>query len=159
MSRGTEAKLSPATAIDGNDLPWVPFTPYSDEVFLKYHHINPVHGEVLVSMRFPPGVRLPTHYHTGTLIFHTIKGAWRYLEYDWVARAGGTGYQTAGAAHTPESCGDEEAEVFFVIAGELLFLDEHGAVIARENHLTSLERYLAYCREHGITPRDLSGHR
>ena len=35
-------------------IPWVPFAPYSDEVFLKYHHINPVHGEVLVSMRFPP---------------------------------------------------------------------------------------------------------
>ena len=121
-------------------------------MFLKYHHINPVHGEVLVSMRFPPGVRLPTHYRTGTVISHTLKGAWRYLEHDWVARAGGTVYEPAGAAHTPESYGDEEAEVFFVITGELLFLDEHGNVIARENHLTSLERYLAYCREHGIAP-------
>ena len=59
-------------------------------------------------------------------------------------------YETAGSAHTPESCGDEEAEVFFVIVGELLFLDENGNIIARENHLTSTERYLAYCREHGI---------
>lgn len=129
------------------------------EVCLRYHHINPVHGEVPASILFPPGVRLPTHYHTGTLISHAVKGASRYLAHDWIARAGGTVYETAGAAHTPESCGDEEAEVFFVIVGELLFPDEHGAVIARENHLTSLERFLAYSREHGITPRDLSQHR
>ena len=159
MSSITEVKPIITKSIDGDDIPWVPFAPYSDEVFLKYHHINPVQGEILVSMRFPAGMRLPTHYHTGIVIAHTIKGAWRYLEHDWVSRAGGTVYETAGSSHTPESCGDEEAEVFFVIVGELLFLDENGNVVARENHLTSTERYLAYCREHGITPRDLSEYR
>ena len=87
------------------------------------------------------------------MIAYTIKGAWRYLEHEWVSRAGGTVYETAGSAHTPESCGDEEAEVFFVIVGELLFLDPDGKIVARENHLTSTERYLAYCREHGIVRR------
>ncbi len=156
MSCGIELQ---GVNVNGGDIPWVPFAPYSDEVLLKYHHINPVHGEVLVSMRFPPGVRLPTHYHTGTVISHTLKGAWHYLEHDWIACPGATIYETAAAAHTPESCGEEEAEVFFVITGELLFLDEHGSVIARENHVTSLERYLTYCREHAITPRDLSEYR
>ena len=106
-------------------------------------------------MRFPPGVRLPTHYHTGIVIAHTIKGAWRYLEHDWVARAGGTVYETAGAAHTPESCGDEEAEVFFVIVGELLFLDEHGnGDRPREPpHLArALPRVLPRARDHAARP-------
>jgi hypothetical protein len=67
-------------------------------------------------------------------------------------------YETAGSSHTPESCGNEEAEVFFVIVGELLFLDESGQIVARENHLTSMERYLSYCREHGIEPRDLTAY-
>jgi 2,4'-dihydroxyacetophenone dioxygenase len=58
----------------------VPFTPYSDEVHLKHFKIDPIHGEVVVSMRFPPDLRLPTHYHTGTVIGHTMKGAWRYIE-------------------------------------------------------------------------------
>ena len=93
------------------------------------------------------------------MIAHTIKGAWRYLEHDWVSRAGGTVYETAGSAHTPESCGDEEAEIFFVIVGELLFLDDDGNIVARENHLTSMERYLAYCRDHGIEPQDLTEYR
>ena len=104
----------------------------------------------------PAGLTLPTHYHTGIVIGHTIKGAWRYIEHDWVSSAGGTVYETAGSAHTPESCGEEEAEVFLVIVGELLFLDADGTVVARENHLTSMERYLAYCREHGVEPRDLT---
>ena len=43
-----------------------------------------------------------------------------------------------------------------MIVGELLFLDADGTVVARENHLTSMERYLAYCREHEVEPRDLT---
>ena len=143
-------------SVEGDEIPWVPFAPYSDEVFLKYHHINPVQSEVLVSMRIPASMRLPVHYHTWIVIAHTIKGSWRYLEHDWLSRPGGTVYETAGSAHTPENCGEEEAEVFLVIAGELLFFDENGDVVARENDLTAMERYLAYCREHGIAPRDLS---
>ena len=159
MSSLTEVKPLPTKSIDGEDIPWVPFAPYSDEVFLKYHHINPAQGEIVLSMRFPGGRQLPTHYHTGIVIGHTIKGAWRYLEHDWVSRAGGTVYETAGSAHTPESCGDEETEIFFVIVGELLFLDPDGNIVARENHLTSMERYLAYCRGHGIEPQDLTEYR
>ena len=43
-----------------------------------------------------------------------------------------------------------------MLVGELLFLDDKGEIMARENHLTSMERYLAYCREHGIEARDLT---
>ena len=66
MSAITEVKPITTKSVDGNDTPWIPFAPYSDEVFLRYHHINPVQGEILVSMRFPPGMRMPTHYHTGS---------------------------------------------------------------------------------------------
>jgi hypothetical protein len=86
--------------IKGDSLPWVPFVPYSDEVLLKYFQIDPVHGEILVSMKFPPGLTLPTHYHTGIVAGHTMKGAWRYLEHDWVSEAGDTVYETA-APYTP----------------------------------------------------------
>lgn len=142
--------------VKADSVPWVPFTPYSDEVFLKYFKIDPIHGEILVSMRFPPGIQLPTHYHTGTVIGHTIKGAWRYLEHGWVSEAGDTVYETAASSHTPESVGDEGAEVFFVIVGELLFLDEGGNIVARENWKTSIQRYEAYCQANGIGAQDLT---
>ena len=28
--------------VDAESLPWVPFAPYSDEVLLKYHKVDPV---------------------------------------------------------------------------------------------------------------------
>ena len=52
-----------------------------------------------------------------------MKGSWRYLEHDWISEAGDTVYETAASSHTPQSVGDDDAEVFFVIVGELLFLD------------------------------------
>jgi len=140
--------------ISSETLPWVPFAPYSDEVFLKYYRIDPVRGEILVSMRFPSTVQLPTHYHTGLVIAHTVKGAWRYLEHDWVSKAGDTVYETAGSSHTPDAV--EDSEVFFVIVGELEFVDQDGNLLARENWSTSMQRYLAYCEANGIEAHDLT---
>ena len=137
--------------------PWVPFTPLSDEVTLRYFRIDPVRAEIVLSMRFPAGLKLPPHYHTGIVIAHTIRGAWRYVEHDWISAAGDTVYETAASAHTPESVGDEDAEVFFVLVGELLFFDEDGRTLLwQENWKTSLERYTTYCAENGLEPHDLT---
>ena len=142
--------------VKGRDLPWVPFAPYNDDVLLKYFRIDPVRGEILVSMRFPPGIELPTHYHTGIVIGHTMRGAWRYIEHDWVSEAGDTVYETAASSHTPQSVGDEDAEVFFLIVGELEFVDADGNILARENWKTSMKRYHDYCEANGIEPHDLT---
>jgi 2,4'-dihydroxyacetophenone dioxygenase len=142
--------------IGSETLPWVPFVPLTDEVQMKYYRIDPVRAEILVSMRFPAGLKLPPHYHTGVVIAHTIKGAWRYVEHDWVSKAGDTVYETAGSSHTPESVGDEDAEVFFYLVGELLFFDENGQLAWQENWKTSIERYTNFCREHGLEVQDIT---
>ena len=111
----------------GDDNPWIPFTPLSDQVHLKYWKIDPVRAEIVVSMRFDAGLLLPPHYHTGIVIGHTVKGAWRYIENNWISRAGDTVYEVAGSSHTPESMDD--SEVFFVIVGELLFFDADGKTV------------------------------
>jgi quercetin dioxygenase-like cupin family protein len=139
------------------DLPWVPFTPYRDDVFLKYYRIDPVRGEILVSMKFPPGIVLPTHYHTGIVIGHTVRGAWRYVEHDWVSEAGDTVFETAGSAHTPQAVGDVESEAWFLIVGELEFVDADGNLLARENWKTSLQRYHDFCTANGVEAQDLTG--
>lgn len=143
-----------ANYINGTTNPWIPFTPLSDQVFLKYWKIDPVRAEIIVSMKFPPGVELGTHYHTGIVVAHTISGAWRYKESDWVARAGDTLYEVAGSSHTPESF--EDTEVFFYLIGELLFLDADKKILWQENFKTSIERYTNYCVGNGIPARDLT---
>jgi 2,4'-dihydroxyacetophenone dioxygenase len=99
--------------INGAENPWVPFTPLSDQIFLKYWKIDPVRAEIIVSMKIPADVELGPHYHTGIVVAHTISGAWRYKESNWVARAGDTLYEVAGSSHTPESF--EDTEVFFFL--------------------------------------------
>lgn len=136
--------------VGGEDLPWVPFTPFTDQVHLKYYKIDPVHGEIVASMRMPAGMTLPIHYHTGIVILYTVSGAWRYIDHPWVARAGDAVYETAGSSHAPEAL--EDTEIFMILVGELLFLDENGQMIAQENWKTSVARYQAYCEEQGLEP-------
>jgi 2,4'-dihydroxyacetophenone dioxygenase len=140
--------------MSGADNPWVPFTPLSEKVFLKYWKIDPVRAEIIVSMRVPVDVELGTHYHTGIVVAHTISGAWRYRESDWVARAGDTLYEVAGSSHTPEAF--EDSEIFFYMTGELLFLDPDNKILWQENHKTSTDRYMHYCADNDIQARDLT---
>lgn len=142
--------------MDCESLPWVPFSPYSDEVLLKYWKVDPVRGELVVSMRFPPGMTLPTHYHTGIVVVHTVRGAWRYIEHDWVSGPGDTVYETAASSHTPQSVGEEDAELFLYLVGELEFVDGSGSLLARENAKTALARYSAYCEANGLPTQDLT---
>jgi 2,4'-dihydroxyacetophenone dioxygenase len=143
--------------INDADLPWIPFTPYDDRIFLKYFKIDPVHGEIVVMLKAPAGVEMARHHHTGTVIVYTVQGKWKYKEHDWVAAPGSVVYETASSRHTPQALpGDDDVIVFNVIKGELVYLDADDNVLAVENWKTSMDRYLAHCAAHGLTARDLS---
>ena len=142
--------------VDAESLPWIPFTPYSDEVLLKYHKVDPVRGEVVSGFFMPAGADLGPHYHTGTVVVYTIRGSWRYLEHDWVAKPGDIVYETAASLHKPVVVGDDDVETITITTGELLFLDDAGTIIARENVKTTLERYAAYCEANGLEIQDLT---
>lgn len=143
--------------IDGDDLPWVPFTPYNDRVEMKYFKIDPVRGELVLLMKAPADMELARHHHTGTVIVYTVQGSWKYREHDWTAHPGSCVYETAGTRHTPQAVGSGELLMFVVMQGELVYLDGNDQVIAVENWRTAMDRYLAYCRDNGIEPRDLTG--
>jgi hypothetical protein len=146
--------------IDGESLPWVPFTPYADNVFLKYFKLDPIRGEVIVLMKAPMNMQLPKHHHSGTVVVYTIEGKWKYKEHDWVAGPGSVVYETAASTHTPEVVSTEGGEGYVltlvIVTGDLVFVDENDKVMAIENWKTAMQRYLAYCEKHGIEPRDLS---
>ncbi|PPE75315.1 cupin [Solimonas fluminis] len=143
--------------IDVESLPWVPFTPYSPDVLLKYIKLDPVRGEMVVLLKAPGGMQMPRHHHTGTVIVYTLSGQWKYREHDWVATPGSVVYETASTEHTPVAM-PEGGEVLAlnIIVGELVYLDQEDRVIAIENWKTSMQRYLAYCQANGIEPQDLT---
>jgi quercetin dioxygenase-like cupin family protein len=143
--------------LDGDDTPWMPFAPYSNDVLIKYFKIDPVRGEIVALLKVPAGVEMPRHHHTGTVIVYTLQGSWRYKEHDWTARTGSVVYETASTRHTPQAtAGGEDVITFNIVAGELLYLDEQDNIIAVENWKTSMDRYLAYCQANDLRPMDLS---
>ena len=145
--------------IDGESLPWVPLTPYTDKILLKYFKLDPIRGEWIVLMKAPRGVSLPKHKHTGTVLVYTIEGKWKYEEHDWVAGPGSIVYETAASTHTFEVVAEGASGYVITLVqvnGDLLFLDDKDNIVAQENWKTSLQRYLAYCEQHGIKPKDLT---
>ena len=145
--------------IDGESLPWVPLTPYSEDILLKYFKLDPIRGEMIVLMKAPLDMQLPRHHHTGTVMVYTIEGKWKYEEHDWVAGPGSIVYETAASTHTFEVVAEGENGCVLTlvqVTGDLLFLDDKGSVIALENWKTSMERYLAYCEQHDIEAKDLT---
>src|SRR5450432_1951622 len=109
--------------IDEASTPWIPFTPYSDVVQVKYFKIDPVRGEFIALLKVPAGMSLPKHHHSGTVIVYTVSGSWKYMEHDWIARKGSIVYETAGTAHTPTAMPDDDDVITVNITqGELAFL-------------------------------------
>lgn len=91
-------------------------------------------GFFAVRIRFAPGTQLPPHKHTGAVHAFTLAGEWRYLEYAEAPpnRAGSYLYEPPGAVHTLKVAEhvQGDTDVFFVVEGAMLVLDESGNVAA-----------------------------
>jgi len=79
---------------------------------------------------------------------YVIRGAWRYLEHDWVAREGSFVYEPPGEIHTlvvDEAVGSaNEMITFFNIHGAMVYVDEAGQTTGYEDVFTKI----AMCRAH-----------
>jgi hypothetical protein len=132
---------------------WIP---YANGVWIQPCHFNVTTGGFTVLLKAMPGASLGVHYHTGTVRGLTLRGNWRYLEHDWVARPGTFIYEPAGEAHTLVITDDsaEPALIFFVVEGSLVYLDKavDGNFAAFEDGFSALELARAYYRDAGLDP-------
>jgi quercetin dioxygenase-like cupin family protein len=142
--------------LDASSLPEVPFIPYSEDVTIKLLRIDRASGQLCLILKGPPGAVIGRHKHYGSVTLYTIKGAWRYLEHDWVAREGDFIFETASSSHTFVTEGDEQVEVFAIVEGALEFQDDDGNAIAIEDWQSMHQRYRDYCEEQGIEPIDVT---
>ena len=139
----------PDVAPRGEDeLPWVTV---DEGVELKVLQVDLARGVWIIKNRFRPGVQIPTHRHTGDVYGITYSGAWKYLEYDFVNRAGSWLFEPAGSVHTLSVPADntEPTEVLFVINGSNLDVTPEGEVTMIVDARLILEVYLAQCEAEG----------
>ena len=72
------------TSLDDDRL-WVP---YADGVWFQPCCFNVTSGGFSVVLKGLPGSMVGTHYHVGNVHGYTMRGHWRYLEHDWICKAG-----------------------------------------------------------------------
>jgi len=138
------------TDIDDEKL-WIP---YADDVWIQPCCFNVTSGGFSVLLKGLPGAQLGVHYHVGIVRGYTLRGHWRYLEHDWIAKPGTFIYEPAGEAHTLVVTDDspEPAIIMFIVEGGLVYLDNpiNGGFAAYEDGFSALELCRNYYREAGL---------
>src|SRR5687767_2639943 len=84
-------------AVPADERLWVPQAP---NVWFRPLLLNRVNGEWVNLLRVRKSGVLSRHRHPAPVHGYVIKGAWRYLEHDWVATAGTYVFEPPGAVHT-----------------------------------------------------------
>lgn len=135
----------------------LPFVPFQEGVTFQLLHADIEAGFWVVRVRFEPGVTIPRHKHTGEVFAFTIKGSWRYLEYQEVNKAGSYLYEPAGSVHTLHALdGNAEiTDVWFAVRGANLNLDADGNVESVLDAASILELYRTQCAEAGYRHPDV----
>jgi 2,4'-dihydroxyacetophenone dioxygenase len=128
-----------------DESPWVPFR---ENVFIRHLSFDVRTNMYANVLWVKSGGMLGRHRHRGRVFGHTLEGSWRYLEYDWVARAGSYVQESPGATHTLVS--DEGMKTFFMLNGALEFYDDDDRLLETLDVFWFIDHYLSHCRQHGI---------
>lgn len=131
-------------AIPDDERVWVPQAPL---VWFRPLLLNTVTGQWCNLLRVRKAGVLSRHIHPSLVVGYVIKGAWRYLEHDWVAREGDYVFEPPGETHTLVV--DEEVDemiTWFLVTGAMIYVDEDG----KQNGFTDVFDRIDLCRRHYI---------
>ncbi len=139
--------IQPEIAIDAlpdDERVWVP---QAENVWFRPLLLNTVGGSWCNLLRVRKSGVLARHIHPSMVVGYVIKGAWRYLEHDWVARAGAFVYEPPGEIHTlVVEPGYDEMITFFNIQGAMVYVDADG----RQSGYEDVHTKIAMCRAHYV---------
>ncbi|MBL67701.1 MAG: cupin [Verrucomicrobiales bacterium] len=136
------------TAIPDDGRLWVP---QSDTVDFRPLLFNTTNGEWINLLRVRGGGQLGRHRHASPVYGYVLKGTWRYLEHDWVAREGMFVYEPPGEIHTlvvEEGAG--EMITLFHVLGSVIYYDENDHPISHDDVHVKLEMARAHYDQVGL---------
>lgn len=111
---------------DTNKLPFAELHRPWGLTYMKLISVSRITNTYVNIIRYTKGIQLPRHHHTGAVHAYTFSGAWRYLEYDWVAGPGSYVHEAPGTNHTLKI--EEDTVALFVTQGANIYFDEKGEV-------------------------------
>ena len=143
---------SPLSAghVQPDQLPWAHI---GMDIYFKVVSCCNKTGRYVVLSKYPPGTQIPPHRHSGQVIAITLQGKWKYLEQDFIATPGSIAFEVANSNHTLKVLDDSEEEMILlaVVEGSLITYGEDGSIWAIDDAQTHLQRYLALCKEQGLS--------
>jgi quercetin dioxygenase-like cupin family protein len=129
--------LRVTTAINPDDVPYARLERDWGTTYMKLLRCNVAANSFTNIIRYPAGVTLATHLHTGTVDVYTFEGRWRYLEYDWEATAGSYAHEPAGTVHTLRI--EEEMLALFIVNGSFIYFNPDGTFLRYQDAATTLK--------------------
>ncbi len=133
--------------VSEDESPYVPFKP---NVYIRHLAFDGRRAQAVNILWVRQGGMLGRHRHRGPVWACVLEGSWRYLEYDWVARAGSYVHESPGAIHTLYSDDPNGMKSMFWINGSIEFFDEQDNLLETLDVFWFMDHYLRHCREHGI---------
>jgi len=151
MSMPSVHPLAPAdlvvTAVPEDERVWVPQAP---NVWFRPLMLNTLQGQWCNLLRVRRSGILSRHRHPGPVHGYVIKGNWRYLEHDWVAKAGSYVFEPPGETHTLTVDSDDEMITFFNISGCMYYVDQEGRNTGFEDVFTKIDMCAAHYEAVGL---------
>jgi len=130
------------TALPDDERLWVP---QAENVWFRPLLLNTVGGEWVNLLRVRKSGVLSRHRHPAPVHGYVIKGSWRYLEHDWIAREGMYVFEPPGEVHTLVCDeGVDEMITLFHVCGALIYFDEDHQACGYDDVHTKIE----LCRNH-----------
>ncbi len=129
-------------AVPEDERVWVP---QAENVWFRPLMFNTVQGGWCNLLRVRRSGVLSRHRHPGPVHGFVIRGSWRYLEHNWIAREGSYVFEPPGETHTLVVDDDvPEMITFFNISGAMIYVDERGQQTGYEDVHTKIEM----CQRH-----------
>ena len=130
------------TALPEDDRLWVP---QAENVWFRPLVLNRINGEWVNLLKVRRAGVLSRHRHPAPVHGYVLKGEWRYLEHDWIAREGMYVFEPPGEVHTlVVDSHVEEMITLFHVCGALIYLDDAGATCGYDD----VHVKIAMCRKH-----------
>ena len=135
-------------AIPDDERVWVPQAP---GVWFRPLLLNTVTGSWCNLLRVRKSGVLSRHIHPSWVTGYVIRGAWRYLEHDWIATEGTYVFEQPGETHTlVVDSADEMITFFHNASGVVVYVDEQGRATGHEDVFTRIEMCRRHFREVGL---------
>ncbi|MFT5525866.1 MAG: 2,4'-dihydroxyacetophenone dioxygenase [Pirellulaceae bacterium] len=127
---------------------WVP---QADNVWFRPLLLNQVNGEWVNLLKVRRAGMLSRHRHPAPVHGYVIKGSWRYLEHDWIAKEGMYVFEPPGEVHTlVVDDGVEEMITLFHVCGALIYFDENDKPVGHDDVHTKIDLCRAHYTEVGL---------